>query len=197
MKLKSPAAHRNVEPITSVLQEWLPPSGLVLEVASGSGEHALAFARSFPTLHWQPSDTDEHALASIAAWMEQESLPNLLAPIRLDVRDAEWALPTADALLSINMVHISPPSAALGLLDGAARLLPGGGVLILYGPWLVDGEPTAPSNMAFDADLRARNPDWGLRRVDSFAADASARGLALADQRTMPANNRMLLFKRA
>ncbi len=196
MKLHSPAAARNVGPITDVLREWLPSSGLVLEVASGSGEHALAFARSFPHLRWQPSDPDPAAWASIATWLGEEPLPNLLPPLRLNVEQVEWPVQAADALLAINLVHISPPSAALSLLDGARRLLPPGGKLILYGPWIVEGEPTAPSNLQFDADLRRPDPRWGLRRVREFAGDAATRGLRLSDERSMPANNRMLLFTR-
>lgn len=197
MKLRSPAAARNVEPIGDVLAEWLPSSGLVLEVASGSGEHALAFARRFPHLKWQPSDPDAAALASVETWRAEEGPRNLLPPVRLDVAEREWPVTVADAVLSINMVHISPWEASLGLLDGAARLLAAGGPLILYGPWIVDGEPTAPSNLLFDADLKRRNASWGLRRVAAFAEEAAKRGLALDAERAMPANNRMLLFRSA
>lgn len=197
MKLRSPAAARNVEPIGDVLAEWLPSSGLVLEVASGSGEHALAFARRFPHLKWQPSDPDAAALASVETWRAEEGPRNLLPPVRLDVAEREWPVAVADAVLSINMVHISPWEASLGLLDGAARLLAAGGPLILYGPWIVDGEPTAPSNLLFDADLKRRNASWGLRRVAAFAEEAAKRGLALDAERAMPANNRMLLFRSA
>lgn len=197
MKLRSPAAARNVEPIGDVLAEWLPSSGLVLEVASGSGEHALAFARRFPHLTWQPSDPDAAALASVETWRAEEGPRNLLPPVRLDVAEREWPVTVADAVLSINMVHISPWEASLGLLDGAARLLAAGGPLILYGPWIVDGEPTAPSNLLFDADLKRRNASWGLRRVAAFAEEAAKRGLALDAERAMPANNRMLLFRSA
>lgn len=192
----APAALRNMQPIGDVLEEWLPPSGLVLEVASGTGEHALAFATRFPKLRWQPSDPDPVAVASIEAWREQGP-ENLLVALRIDVRDESWTLESCDALLSINMVHIAPWSAAIGLLDGAARLLPPGGPLILYGPWIVEGEETAPSNLAFDSDLRSRNPEWGLRRVGEFAAEAARRRLVLEAERAMPANNRMLLFRRA
>ena len=197
MKLRSPAAARNVDPIAAVLSEWLPPAGLVLEVASGSGEHALAFAKALPQLRWQPSDADAAALTSIATWAAEEGTANLLPPVRLDAAATDWPIAAADALLSINMVHISPWAAALGLLDGAARVLPRGGPLILYGPWIVDGEPTAPSNLAFDADLRRRNRAWGLRRVEEFAGEARVRGLLLEAERAMPANNRMLLFRYA
>jgi len=196
VRRQAPAAARNVEPIGDVLADWLPSDGLVLEIASGTGEHALAFGRRFPHLDWQPSDPDPAALASITAWSE-EGPENLNPPLLLDVRDPIWPVERADAVLCINMVHISPWEASLGLIDGAARMLGESGVLILYGPWLVDGIETAPSNLAFDADLKARDPHWGLRRVSTFAAAAALRGLFLADQRVMPANNRMLLFRRS
>ena len=192
----APAALRNRQPIAEVLRDWLPNSGLVLEVASGTGEHAAFFASLFPQLDWQPSDTDPMALGSIEARQADSGLPNLRQPVILDVTMARWPVESADALLSSNMVHISPWAAALGLLDGAQRVLRQGAPLILYGPWIVPGVETAPSNLAFDADLKSRDPAWGLRRVDDFAAEAEARGLALADQREMPANNRMLLFIR-
>ncbi|WP_294173120.1 DUF938 domain-containing protein [uncultured Sphingomonas sp.] len=197
MKLRSPAAARNVGPIGDVLAEWLPAGGLVLEVASGSGEHALAFARRFPDLDWQPSDPDAAALASTAQWRAEEGPRNLLPPVRLDVAEREWPVVTAKAVLSINIVHISPWEASLGLLAGAAQLLAAGGPLILYGPWIVDGEETAPSNLLFDADLKRRSPSWGLRRVAVFAEEAAKRGLTLEAERAMPANNRMLLFRSA
>jgi hypothetical protein len=193
----APAALRNREPIAAVLQDWLPQAGLVLEIASGTGEHALAFSERFPALQWQPSDVDPAALASIEAWRTASGVRNLLPPLRLDAAEpARWPVSRADAILSINMVHISPWSSALGLLDGAARLLPPGGPLILYGPWLCEAEEPAPSNLEFDAQLRARNPEWGLRLVEDFAAAAADRGLELAEQRAMPAHNRMLLLRR-
>ena len=195
VRRQAPAAARNVQPIGDVLADWLASDGLVLEIASGTGEHALAFGRRFPHLDWQPSDPDPAALASIAAWAEQGP-GNLNLPLLLDVRDLVWPVERADAVLCINMVHISPWEASIGLIDGAARVLGPEGVLILYGPWLVDGIETAPSNLAFDADLKARDPRWGLRRVGDFAAAAAERGLTLADQRAMPANNRILLFTR-
>lgn len=196
MKLSSPAVARNTGPIGDVLAEWLPARGLVLEIASGGGEHALAFAGRFPHLEWQPSDPDPQARDSIAEWREDEGPANLLAPIAIDVCDSVWSVERADAVVAINMVHISPWEASLGLLDGAARLLDEDCVLILYGPWLVEGIETAPSNIAFDADLKAREPRWGLRQVSDFAVVAVERGFVLADQRAMPANNRMLSFRR-
>jgi hypothetical protein len=193
----APAALRNREPIAEVLGEWLPDSGLVLEVASGTGEHAVYFAERFPRLEWQPSDVHPDALSSIAAWREAAGLPNVRAPIVLDASQSSWPIARADAVLSINMVHISPWAAALGLIDGAARLLAPGDPLILYGPWLMETVEPAPSNLAFDADLRARDPAWGLRLVEQFAAAAGERGLELAETREMPANNLMLLLRRS
>ncbi len=194
VRRSAPAALRNREPIAEVLREWLPPSGLVLEIASGSGEHAVHFAREFPQLEWQPSDVHADALTSIAAWRDEAELPNLRAPIVLDAATASWPIARADAVLSINMVHISPWPAALGLIAGAAQLLTPGAPLILYGPWLEEGMAAAPSNVAFDADLRRRDPEWGLRVVEAFAAVAS--DFALEQRRAMPANNLMLLLRR-
>ena len=194
LKLSSPAARRNRQPIAEVLADWLPSTGLVLEVASGSGEHAVHFAETFPGLDWQPTDPDVAALDSIEAWRAASGLPNLRQPLLLDAGASIWPVERAEAVLNINMVHISPWAAALGLISGAARVLPAGGPLILYGPWLVPGLPTAPSNLAFDAELKRRNPQWGLRKVEDFVVAAEQQGLALADQRAMPANNRMLLF---
>lgn len=192
----APAALRNREPIADVLNEWLPPIGLVLEIASGSGEHAVYFAERLATLEWQPSDVDPGALASIAAWRDAAGLPNVRSPITIDASSAGWPIDRADAMLSINMVHISPWASALGLLDGAGRLLAPGAPLILYGPWLKDDIESAPSNLAFDSDLKRRDPQWGLRRVEDFAAAADQRGLSLESTRAMPANNLMLLFRR-
>jgi hypothetical protein len=192
---EAPAAARNVTAIGDVLAQWLPPHGTVLEIASGTGEHALAFARRFPALEWQPSDQDPLALASIAAW-RAEGPANLLAPVLLDAAAPAWPIAAADAIVSINMVHIAPWTAAVGLIEGAARLLARGAPLILYGPWIEQGVAPAPSNVAFDLDLRARDPSWGLRTVESFADVAAARGLALVERRAMPANNLMLLLAR-
>jgi len=193
----APAALRNREPISEVLREWLPERGVVLEIASGTGEHAIYFAERFPQLEWQPSDVHPDALESIRAWRSVAGLSNVREPIAIDAAAAEWAIAAADAVLSINMVHISPWSAALGLIRGAAGLLAPGGPLILYGPWLKDDIPTAPSNLAFDADLKRRDPSWGLRRVEDFAAAAAAEGLELIETRPMPANNLMLLLRRS
>ena len=196
IRRSAPAALRNREPIAEVLAEWLPTRGTVLEIASGTGEHAAYFAQRFPDLDWQPSDLHSDALASIAAWRDGVGLPNLCAPLALDAASNEWPVERADAILSINMVHISPWAAALGLLEGAARILRAGSPLILYGPWLKNDVPTAASNLDFDADLRRRDPDWGLRRVEDFAAAAEDRGLSLETTRAMLANNLMLLLRR-
>ena len=216
----APAAMRNRDPIADVLAEWLPERGLVLEVASGTGEHALHFARRFPKLEWQPSDPDPGAFESISAWAA-DGPDNLRPPVFIDATAREWPAIRADAVLNINMdsdscdapkpaekgvfdvvlnlnmVHISPWSAALGLLDGAAKVLKRGGALILYGPWLQAGVETVPSNLAFDQQLRERDPEWGLRRVEDFDAAAFERGFRLDQTRAMPANNLMLLFRLA
>lgn len=192
----APAALRNREPIGDVLEQWLPDRGLVLEIASGTGEHAEYFAGRFPALEWQPSDIHSDALASITARQAGAGLPNLRASIVVDAAEPEWPIDRADALLSINMVHISPWASALGLIAGAARLLPDGAPLILYGPWLMEGVPAAPSNMDFDADLKCRDPSWGLRLVEDFAKAAEQPGFDLIETRAMPANNVMLLFRK-
>ena len=192
----APAALRNREPIAAVLEEWLPANGLVLEIASGTGEHAIFFAERFSSLEWQPSDIHPDALSSIVAWGDAAPMPNFRAPVTIDAASADWPLDRADAVLSINMVHISPWKSALGLIDGAARLLSAGSPLILYGPWLANDIVSEPSNLAFDAELRRRNPAWGLRFVEDFAAAATPRGFALESVRPMPANNLMLLFRK-
>ena len=192
----APAALRNREPIANVLRDWLPPAGVVLEIASGSGEHVLFFAERFPALEWQPSDVHPDALASIRAWRDSSGLANLGEPVSLDAAAQDWPMARADAVLSINMVHISPWESALGLIAGAARLLSPGAPLSLYGPWLKDDVATAPSNLAFDADLRGRDAAWGLRRVEEFAAAADP-DFELVETRAMPANNLMLLFRRS
>jgi len=192
----APAALRNRDPIADVLVEWLPTSGLVLEIASGTGEHVVHFAQRFPALEWQPSDVHADALSSIAAWRDECGLANIRAPLMIDAASGEWPIDRANAVLSINMVHISPWRSALGLIDGAARILGQGAPLILYGPWLKEDVPTAASNLQFDGDLRRRDPEWGLRSVEAFAAAAERQGLALIETRTMPANNMMLLLRR-
>ena len=195
-RCSAPAALRNREPIAEVLAEWLPATGLVLEVASGTGEHAVFFAERFPALEWQPSDIHPDALASITAWRETAALPNLRPPVVVDASAADWPIGRADAVLSINMLHISPWASAIGLVAGAERLLVSGAPLILYGPWLKDDIETAPSNWDFDADLKRRDPAWGLRRVEEFAAEAESRGFTLRAVRPMPANNLMMLWRK-
>ncbi|KLE35216.1 DUF938 domain-containing protein [Aurantiacibacter luteus] len=197
MKRKAPAAARNREPIAAVLAEELPQSGLVLEVASGTGEHALQFARAFPHLGWQPSDPDSGALESIAAWQRDGGCANLLAPVRLDAASARWPVSRADALVCINMVHISPVEATEGLFAGAARVLGAGAPLVLYGPYLEDGIETAPLNLAFDASLKARDPRWGLRRAEWLDEIAARHGLIRTRRVAMPANNLMLVYRKA
>jgi SAM-dependent methyltransferase len=194
MKRTAPAALRNREPIAEVLKAWLPEQGLVLEIASGTGEHAVHFAQHFPKLDWQPTDPDPEALTSIAAWRESADLPNLLEPVALDASEP-WPDVNPDAILCINMAHISPWQATLGVLDGAADRLAPEGPLIFYGPWFEQGTPTVPSNLDFDAQLRSRNSSWGLRKVEELNAAAAERGLTCVDRRRMPANNIMLLFR--
>ncbi|MDV3455587.1 DUF938 domain-containing protein [Sphingomonas sp. HF-S4] len=190
----APATARNRDPIADVLTAELPAEGLVLEVASGSGEHCAYFAGRFPALDWQPSDPDAEALASIADWCE--GLANVLAPLALDAAVDDWPVPAADAILCVNMVHISPWEATLGLMAGAGRLLAPGAPLILYGPYRRQGVPTAESNEAFDVSLKARDPRWGLRHVEDVSAAAAAQGLVLQRIVEMPANNLTLVFRR-
>lgn len=195
-KRHAPATLRNREAIAAILAGALPPSGLVLEVASGSGEHTVFFAAAFPALDWQPSDPDPAALASIAAWSAEAGLANVRAPLMLDAAAADWPITQADALLCINMAHISPWAATQGLLAGAARILSDGAPLILYGPFIEDAVPTAPSNLDFDASLRARDAAWGLRHVADVSAAAAAGGFALSQRVAMPANNLMLVYRK-
>ena len=193
----APAALRNRGPIAEVLKDWLPREGLVLEIASGTGEHVTYFAARFPALDWQPSDIHLDALGSITSAREEAGLPNVRAPLTIDAASPEWPIASAEAVLSINMIHISAWTSALGLLDGAARLLSTGAPLIMYGPWITDDKPTVESNLAFDADLKRRDSKWGLRKVEDFAAAGEERGIHLEQTRAMPANNMMLLLRRA
>jgi SAM-dependent methyltransferase len=191
----APATARNREPIREVLARELPARGTVLEIASGTGEHAIHFARAFPYLAWQPSDASEPARDSIAAWLAEAQLPNLQPPLALDVTRQTWPVEHADAIMCINMVHIAPWEAALGLFAGAARLLAPGALLYLYGPYRFGGSFTAPSNAEFDRSLRARDPRWGVRDVDELASAAAAHGVALTQVVAMPANNHSLIFR--
>ncbi len=191
-RLYSPSVERNRGPVLRALRRFLPERGVLLEVASGSGEHAAAIAAAFPGLTVQPSDPDPAACASADAWCA--TLPNARPALRLDAAEA-WPELRVDAVLCINMAHISPWSATLGLLDGAARVLKPDAPLILYGPFLQDSVPTAPGNLAFDADLRARDPAWGLRRLEEVAA--AARHFGPPELLEMPANNLLVAFRRA
>lgn len=192
----APASQRNRQPILEVLARVLPGSGLVLEVASGSGEHALWFAQHLRPLAWQPSDPDPACRRSIAAHAAGVHCPTLMPPLDLDVTAAIWPIERADAIVCINMVHIAPWAATEGLMAGAARCLPPGGLLYLYGPYRRGGEHTAPSNAAFDESLRARNPAWGLREVEAVADLAEGHGLTLGETVEMPANNLSLILTR-
>ena len=196
MKRHAPATERNREPIAAVLREVLPAHGLVLEVASGTGEHAAYFARLFPALDWQPSDPDPDALNSIEAWVADAELPNLREPVQLDAAGT-WPIARAEAVLCINMVHISPWTATLGLLGGAAGVLAPGAPLVLYGPYRQRDVPTAPSNEAFDRSLKDRNPDWGLRELEEVVAAAERERLQLDRIVEMPANNLTVVFRKA
>ena len=193
----SPSAARNRGPILEVLTRVLPKKGIVLEIGSGSGEHAVCFAEALPRLVWLPSDPDAAARASIEAWIATEGLANLRAPVALDVRGAIWGVEgdaPFDAMISLNMVHIAPWEAALGLLAGAGRLLGPDGVLFFYGPFMQSGIHTAASNAAFDADLKRRDPRWGVRDVDDLVREGAVRGLELREVVKMPANNLSLVF---
>lgn len=197
-KRHAPAALRNREAIAEVLARELPASGTVLEIAAGSGEHAVFFAARFGALTWLPTDPAADALASITEYRADYPGTNIAAPLPLDAADPEgWPVAEAAAILCINMVHISPWPATQGLFRGAARLLGngGGGALILYGPFLEDGVETAPSNLAFDASLKARDTQWGLRRAEDLDRLAAANGLARAARHAMPANNLSLVFR--
>jgi SAM-dependent methyltransferase len=193
VKQHAPATQRNREPIREVLARVLPATGTVVEIASGSGEHAVAFATAFPALTWQPTDADPTALASISAWRAEAALPNLVAPLQLDVI-APWPLDHADAILCINMVHISPWESALALFANAGRILAPGALLYLYGPYRFDGVFTAPSNEDFDRSLRSRDPRWGVRDLRDLTT--AAEHFTLRELVAMPANNHSLIFRR-
>jgi len=195
-RLSSPSALRNRGPISDVLRTVLPETGTVLEIASGSGEHITHFAALFPVLTWQPSDPSAEARGSILQWSEAEGLANVLPPLDLDAAHDTWPIDRADAIIAINMVHISPWQATLGLLKGAGQLLPAGGALFLYGPYRRQGQPFAQSNEAFDASLRARNPAWGIRQLEDVAGAAEQAGLVMTATVEMPANNLSVVFRR-
>jgi SAM-dependent methyltransferase len=193
----APATLRNRAPLLAVLRRALPPAGDVLEVAAGTGEHAAFFAAALPALAWQPTDLEGAALASIAAHREAAGLPNLRPPLPLDAASWPWPVERADAVVAINMIHIAPWQATLGLLRGAAALLPPGGPLVLYGPYRREGRHTAPSNEAFDRALRRQDPAWGVRDIEAVEEAAAERGLGLAEIVEMPANNLVLVLRRA
>lgn len=196
MRRHAPAAARNRQPILEVLQPRLPAGGLVLEVASGSGEHVVHFAAALPGLVFQPSDPDGSACASIDDWAAASGLANVRRAVALDAEAPTWPVERAAAVLCSNMIHIAPWSAAVGLVAGAARVLTPDGLLYLYGPYRRAGRHTAPSNDAFDRDLRRRNADWGVRDLEAVTALAASHGFATPEVIDMPANNLSLVFRR-
>lgn len=191
------ATQRNREPILEVLSRVLPPGARVLEIASGTGEHVVFFAAALPQTHWQPTDLGDECLDSIAAWRDSVAAANVAPPVRLDVTAEAWPIGTFDAIFSANLAHIAPWQACRGLMRGAGRHLQRGGVLVLYGPFRIGGEHTAPSNEAFDADLRMRDPAWGVRDLEAVVAEAEANGLLFEQRVAMPANNQTLVFRKA
>jgi cyclopropane fatty-acyl-phospholipid synthase-like methyltransferase len=190
-----PAPERNKAPILEVLQRVLPVRGTVLEVASGTGQHMVHFAASLPALRWLPSDPEEPHRRSIEARVALAGVTNVAAPLALDVLDRPWPVRGVDAIVCINMIHIAPWEATLALLSEAGRLLPDDGVLFLYGPYRRGGQDTAPSNAAFDADLRRRNPLWGVRNLEDVHQQAHLEGMELREVVEMPANNLGLVFR--
>jgi len=199
LRQTAPSVERNRAPILTVLQRELRAGANVLELASGSGEHAIFFARAMPGVTWQSSDPDANARASIEAWRTSEARPNVLAPVDIDLTAADWRTPreSYDALIAINVIHISPWEATLGLMAGAGRLLAPAGKLITYGAYKRGGEHTAPSNESFDQWLKARDPRFGVRDLEAVEAAASEQGLTLRETIAMPANNFMLIFESA
>jgi SAM-dependent methyltransferase len=195
-RLYFPHVARNREPILEVLQRVLPRDGLVLEIASGGGEHAAYFAQNLPGVLWQPTDANFEMFESIAAHRAAASVANLLEPLHLDVTSDQWPVERADALVCCNMIHIAPWAATEGLIAGAGRTLARGAPLYLYGPYKIDGHHTAPSNQDFDTRLRAQNPLWGVRNLTDVASLAKHHGLELAETVPMPANNLSVIFRR-
>jgi SAM-dependent methyltransferase len=193
--LHAAATDRNRDPILEVLRRVLPPTGLVLEIASGTGEHVAFFAKSFPTLRWQPSDASLAHLESIRAWATASGIDNIAPAILFDVEHQPWPVAHADAILNINMIHIAPWSATEALFRGAARLLPACGVLYIYGPFQRAGQHTAESNQRFDERLRGEDSRWGVRDLDDIETLASAAGFAPPEIVAMPANNLSLVFR--
>lgn len=195
-RLRAPSAQRNRDAILAVLSDMLPPSGLVLEIASGSGEHAVHFASALPGLTFQPSDPSPDAVTSIAAWTTESGLANIHPPLILDAAASDWPLARADAILCINMIHIAPWAAAEGLFRQAGRLLKSGQAFYLYGPYRRPDRPLEPSNAAFDESLRSRDPAWGLRDLDAVAALGATNGFEAPEIIEMPANNLSLIFRK-
>jgi hypothetical protein len=195
-RLFAPAAARNRDPILAVLRDVLPQHGRVLEIASGSGEHVVHFAKALPALTFQPTDPDPTSVKSIAAWAAEAGLSNIAPPLRFDVSQDDWPFRDLSAIVCINMIHIAPWRATEGLMRGAAASLSAGAPLYLYGPYRRRDLPTADSNEAFDASLRARNPEWGLRDLDAVADLATACGFSPPAIVTMPANNLSVTFRR-
>ena len=196
LRQRSPSAERNREPILAVLRGALPATGRVLEIASGTGQHAMYFAGALTGLDWQPSDADADARASIAAWIAHDGLPNVRAPLALDVHEPDWGVDSLDAVVCINMIHISPWSATQALFAGASARLVDGGVLYLYGPYKRGGAHTAPSNEAFDQQLRSRDPRWGVRDMEAVVTLGESVGLVCDEAVAMPANNFSLVFRK-
>jgi hypothetical protein len=192
----SPSAERNKGPIADVLKRVLPGHGTVLEISSGTGQHVVHFARKMPHLTWQPSERDELSLRWIKQWMAAEALENILFPLRLDVTELPWQVGPAAAAVCLNMIHIAPWSATEGLICGAETVLGQDGILFLYGPYLRNGVETSPSNVAFDSDLRSRNPEWGLRNLDDVIRCAVLHGFGQPEIHKMPANNLSVIFHR-
>ena len=196
MKLTWPAPERNKGPILEVLKRVLPERGTLLELASGSGQHVVHFARNFPEITFLPSDIVDENLASIRAWIDESGLTNVLPPRRIDVTSSDFGIEPVDAIFNANMVHISPWSCAIGLFAGAARYLAEAGSVVLYGPFRIGGEHSAPSNAEFDADLRSRDASWGVRDFEAIVTLAENAGFRLRERVAMPANNQTLVFVR-
>ena len=198
-RMFSPSAARNSAPILEFIKSVLPTTGLVLEIGCGTGEHAVCFAQAMPNLIWQPSDTDTDARASTASWIKYVGLKNVLTPLDINVCSTLWGVEETapfDAIISINMIHIAPWAASLGMFAGAGRLLCDAGLLILYGPFMRGGVHNAVSNADFDASLKARNPSWGVRDLDDLEHVGEASGLSLHEMIEMPSNNAIVVFSK-
>ena len=200
LKQYAPATQRNREPILEVLLRVLPPSGNILEIASGTGEHSLFFAPAFSPRQWIPSDPNPIARNSIEAWRQESLIDNIQSPLNINVEDDRWVIETEKlnitTIININMIHISPWNACLGLMEGAKRILPSGGILYLYGPYKQEGKHTAPSNKSFDQSLRSQNPEWGVRNLEDVVKVAEDKGFILQEKIEMPANNLSVIFKK-